>query len=135
MRVEKRHPRVAAAACKIYGLTIWLYPAEFRRAFGDELAITFRNRVEDVLDGGGILDWLAFAVHIAVDWIRTCGTLVTESRTAGSVSLLGLNEGDAAHGCLDRTAVDVPLVFVVAGFVLAFVGWYAFFGILPLLLR
>ena len=63
---------------------------------------------------------------------RTCGTLATESKTHGSVSLLGLSEGDAAYGRIDRTMVDVSLVFAVAGLVLAFVGWYTYLAILPL---
>jgi hypothetical protein len=131
MRVRTRHPGLAAAVCKVYGLAIWMFPTEFRGAFGHELAVTFRNRVEEVLDGGGILDWLAFAVHIAFDWIRTCSMLATEGRTQGSVSLLGLSAGGAAHGCVDRATVDVQFMFAVAGLVLAFAGWYTVFGILP----
>ena len=131
MRVRTRHPRLSAAACRVYRGSIWLYPQKFRRTFGHELAITFRNRVEDILDSGGFLDWLAFAVHIVVDWIRTCGTLVAESSAHGSGSLLGLSEGDAAHGSLDRTAVDVSLVFAVAGLIVAVAGWYTFVAVLP----
>ena len=71
MRARTRHPRLAAAACKIYGLTLWTYSTEFRREFGPELALAFRNRVEDVLDDGCIHNWLAFAVHIALDTVRT----------------------------------------------------------------
>jgi hypothetical protein len=56
-----------------------LYPTAFRRAFGQELATTFRNRVEDVLNDGGIVDWLTFSGHIIVDWIRTCSDLLMES--------------------------------------------------------
>jgi len=125
MRVPTRYPRFCAVACKIYGLTIWLYPAEFRRAFGHELVVTFRNRAEDVLDEGGILDWFAFAGHIAFDCVRTCGELLTESRPRGPMSLLGLNDGDTAHGCVDRTTVDLSLVFGAAGIVLGCVIWYA----------
>jgi hypothetical protein len=125
MRAPTRHPRLSAVACKVYGLTIWMYPTEFRRAFGHELVVTFRNRVEDVLDGGGILDWFAFAGHIALDCVRTCSVLMTESRPRGAMSLLGLNDGDAAHGCIDRTTVDVSLVFAAAGIVCGCVVWYA----------
>ena len=125
MRVPTRHPRLSAVACTVYGLTIWLYPAEFRRAFGHELVVTFRNRVEDVLDGGGILDWLAFGWHIAIDCIRTCGALTTESRPRGSMSLLGLSERAAVHGYIDHTTVDVSLASAAAGIVLAGVVWYA----------
>ena len=130
MRLRTRHPRLSAAACKVYGVAIWLYPTEFRRAFGHELVLAFRNRVEDVLDRGGMLDWVAFAVHIALDWIHTCSTLMTESETPGSGSLLGLSDGDPAHGCIARTSVDVSLVFVAAGVVLSCAGWYAFLALL-----
>ena len=132
MRVRTRHPRLLAAACRVYRGTIWLYPHEFRRAFGHELTITFRNRAEDVLDSGSYVDWMAFAVHIVIDWIRTCCTLAAESSAPGSGSLLGLSEGDAAHGSIDRTAVDVSLVFAAAGLILAFAGWYTFVALLPL---
>ena len=125
MRVPTRHPRLSAVACKVYGLTIRVYPAEFRRAFGHELVVTFRNRVEDVLDGGGILDWLAFAGHIAIDCIRTCSALMTESRPRGSMSVLGLSEHNAVHGDIDQTTVDVSLASAAAGIVLAAVVWYA----------
>lgn len=135
MRLRTRHPRLSAAACRVYGVAIWLYPAEFRRAFGGELVLAFRNRVEDVMDSGGMLDWLAFAVHIALDWIQTCTTLMTESETAGSGSLLGLSDGDAAHGCIGRTSVDVSLVFVAGGVVLTCAGWYVFLGFLLSFIR
>jgi hypothetical protein len=131
MRVRTRHPRLSGVACKVYLVVIWFYPAEFRRAFGHELVVTFRNRVEDVLDSGGIIKWLAFAVHIAVDWMRTCWMLMTESRTHDSVSLLGLGQDDVALGGIDRVGVDMSLVFAVAGLVLAFVGWYAYLAVLP----
>jgi hypothetical protein len=131
MRARTRHPRLAAAACKVYGLTIWLYPAELRRVNGRELAVTFRSRVEDVLDGGGVRAWLAFAAHIALDTMRTHADLVTAGAAQDSVSLLGLSEGDAAHGCIDRATVDIHSLLAAAGLVLAVAGWYAYFAVLP----
>ncbi|HVZ20020.1 MAG TPA: hypothetical protein VG871_03100 [Vicinamibacterales bacterium] len=131
MRVRTRHPRLSAAACRVYGAAIWLYPAEFRRAFGRELAVTFRNDVEDALNDGGVAHWAKFAVHIAVDWIRTCVTLLTQPVSHDSVSLLGLGDGDVASGCLDRVTVDVSLLLAILGLVVALIGWYAFFVILP----
>lgn len=131
MRAQTRHPRLVAAACQLYRLTLWLYPAEFRRAWRAELTITFRNRVEDVLDGGGLVHCCAFASHIAVDCLRTWGTVATPSGTSGSASLLGLGDGDAASGCLDRRTLDVSLLFAVTGFMLACVGWYVYLMILP----
>lgn len=89
MRTRTRHPRLAAAACRVYGAAIRLYPAHFRQEFGDELAVTFRNQVEDALDSGSIVIWAEFALTIVIDWIRTCCMPLTESRT-GSASILGL---------------------------------------------
>jgi hypothetical protein len=108
---------------------IRVYPAAFRRAFGPELLLTFRSRVEDV-DGGGAGGWLAFGAHIAWDTIRTSFTLLAQRRE-GSHSLLGLGEGDAALGCINQARMDLDLMFAVAGLVLGFVGWYAYFAILP----
>ena len=132
MRVRTGHPRVAATACRVYGLMIWLYPPAFRRAFGRELVLTFRSRVEDVLDDGGVREWIAFAAHIAWDTIRTSGTLMAAGGPQDSVSLLGLSEGDAAQGGIDRATVTVDLMFAAAGLVLGVGGWYAYFAILPL---
>jgi hypothetical protein len=126
MRMRTRHPRLAAAACMVYGLIIWMYPGDFGRAYGHELTITFRNRVEDTLNDGGILQWMAFAVHIAWDSIRAYSLILTESRAHDSVSLLGLSKGDWAHGCINRPTIDVQFMFAVAGLAFAFFGWYTF---------
>jgi hypothetical protein len=134
MRRSSRHPRLVAAACRIYGVTIRLYPAEFRHAFGRELALTFRNRVEDIVEAGGVRAGLAFAGHIAWDTLNTWRLLVTTSDAPGDAgSLLGLSEGEAACGCLDGATPDMQLMFVSAGFALAlaFVGWMALVHILP----
>ena len=131
MRVRTRHPRLVATACRVYGLVIWLYPSVFRRAFGRELVLAFRSRVEDVLNDGGVREWISFAGHIAWDTIRTSGTLVATGGPHDSVSLLGLREGDAAHGSLDHATVTVDLMFAAAGLVLGSGGWYAYFAILP----
>ena len=120
MRVATRHPRLSAIACRIYSVTICVYPTEFRRTFGHELVITFRNRVEDVLDGGGILEWLAFAGHIAVDCVRTCWTLSTELRACGSMSLLGLSNDSS----IDHRVAGVSHLCVAAGVVFSAGIWY-----------
>jgi hypothetical protein len=129
-----RYRRLAAAACGIYGLTIWLYPREFRRAFGRELAITFRSRVEDVLETGGLRDWFAFVAHMAWDMISTYRMLLSPGEVPGdAVSLLGLSEGEIALGGLHRAPLDldIQLMFATAGVVLAFAGWFVFLVILP----
>jgi hypothetical protein len=128
MRPRTRHPRLAAAACKIYRLVIAMYPGEFKRDFGPELAITFRNRVEDVLDDGGVMEWLGFIAHIASDSLRTGLTLVTAPESERLTSLLGLREGYAAQGAIDPTRLDV--MFAAAGFVVACAG-YTYFAWLP----
>lgn len=130
MRANTRHPRLLDAACRVYGVAIRLYPTEFKRAFGHELIITFRNQLEDVLDSGSIVEWAGFAVLIAVDWVRTSATRLTQPTSRDSVSLLGLGD-DLAYGGIDRVTVDVSFVFAALGVVLAIIGWYAFFVILP----
>ncbi len=121
MRVPTRHPRLSAVACTVYRWTLCIYPLEFRRAFGHELVVTFRNRVEDVLDGESMMEWFAFAGHIAIDCVRTCGTLLTETRTYRSMSLLGLSDDDLS----DSGTADLSHVFVAAGIVFSAVLWYA----------
>ena len=123
MRVRTRHPRLSAIACRIYRATLYVYPTEFRRAFGHELVVTFRNRVEDVLDGSGILAWFAFAGHIAVDCVRTCSALSTEVAACGSMSLLGLSEDARPPGGIERTA-GVSHVYVTAGAAFSAGIWY-----------
>jgi hypothetical protein len=132
MHARTRHPRLAAAACKVYGVVIWLYPAELRRSCGHELAITFRSRVEDVLDSSGVRGWLAFAAHVALDTIRAHSDQVTAGEEQSPVSLLGLSDGDAARGGIERAGVDVPSMFVAAGLALAVGGWFAYFAVLPM---
>lgn len=131
MRMRCRHPRLASAACWTYGLVISLYPRELRRAFGRELALTFRNRVEDVLDAGDLRDWLRFAAHIALDTVSTFHTLAASNESHGAVSLLGLTDGEIAQGGLDPTPFDIQRLFAAAGVALTFAGWFAFFVILP----
>jgi hypothetical protein len=105
-------------------VTLCVYPTEFRRTFGHELLVTFRNQVEDVLDGGGIPEWLAFAGHIAIDCVRTCSTLSTAVRAAGSMSLLGLSEDARSPSGIDHRAVGVSHVCVTTGVVLSAGVWY-----------
>jgi hypothetical protein len=131
MRARTRHPHLSIIACRLYGVAIRLYPEQFRRTFGHELAVTFRNQLEDVLNTGDGADWLRFAMHIVVDWICTCVTLLTQPALRGPVSLLGLADSDMALGTLNSVTVDVSFVFAVLGIVLAATGWYAFFVILP----
>ena len=109
----------------LYGLALWLYPAEFRRTFGGELVVTFRSRVDDVLNHGGIGEWLAFAAHIVWDTLHASLTVSAAGPVPGSVSLLGLIEGEVAQGGLPGPSTDVLLLFPAAGVALALGGWYA----------
>jgi hypothetical protein len=131
MRIPSRHPRLATAACKVYRLAIWLSPPEFRRAYGRELAVTFRTRVEDVLEADSLRDCLGFAAHIAVDTLRTWSFQLTPGEAPREVSLLGLSDDEVAHGTLDLPRLDIQVVFVSAGVGLAFTGWFAYLFILP----
>jgi hypothetical protein len=132
MRTRTRHPRLTAIACRVYAHMIWLYPPAFRRAFGAELLVTFRNRVEDVLSDGGVREWMTFAADIVWDTIRTsCQLMVIDVPPHDSASLLGLRDGDAAQGGLHHATLTVDLMFAAAGLVLGFGGWYAYFVILP----
>jgi hypothetical protein len=131
MSARSRHPRLVAIACAVYGLIIGLYPSTFRQAFGRELVVTFRSRVEDVLDGNRVHAWLAFSVHIAWDTLRTSAALAVSRDDQDSASFLGLSDGADARGGIDHAAVNIDLMFAVAGLVLGFAGWYAYFAILP----
>lgn len=131
MQVRTRHLRLAAVACKVYGLTVWLYPVSFRRTFGHELVVTFRSRVEDVLEDGGMRVWLAFAVQIALDVPRAYRELLMASGTPRSESLLGLTAAATPQGCIEHARLDVSLLFAAAGLAFVVVGWYAYFVILP----
>ena len=122
MRAPTRHPRLSAVACRIYSLIICVYPTRFRRTFGHELVVTFRNRVEDVLNEGGIVEWLAFAGHIAIDCMRTWSMLSTELRASGSMSLLGLSDEARSLSGIARSGVSHAIV--AAGVAFNAVVWY-----------
>ncbi|HKT78907.1 MAG TPA: hypothetical protein VJP86_01720 [Vicinamibacterales bacterium] len=129
MRPPVRHPRIAAIACKAYGLLmIRMYPAEFRRSFGDELAITFRNCIEDVLNEGGPAEWASFALRIALDGINTSIALTAEPPAECLFSILGLRDGYIAHGYIDPTRLESMIAAM--GFAFACSG-YLFFALLP----
>lgn len=117
-----RHPRLAASACHAYTLLIWLHPPELRREFGREMRLTFRNRVEDVLNSAGPAGSVFFALHIAVDWLRTF-TLGPEEPV--TLSILGLGAGDEpAAGALDRSTCSASLFLATMGVALLLGGWY-----------
>ena len=117
-----RYPHVVAWTCRIYGLLIWLYPADLRRDYRHELRLTFQNRVEDVINTGRVWTAVLFAGHIAADWLRT---LALESEPTPSFSLLGLTSTDGgAREYPDRFTVSVSLMLASLGVVLLIAGWF-----------
>jgi hypothetical protein len=124
MRARTRHPRAVAMACRIYRVTIRAYPAEFRRAFGHDLITTFRNRLEDVLDEGGIVDWLAFSGHITVDWIRTCSSLLMDSGTRRLASC------ELSKGLAPDSSGQTRWHSHVCGWMGLAAGWFALVAVL-----
>ena len=122
MAVRCRHPHIVTGACRLYGLLMWLYRADLRRDYRHELRLTFRNRVEDVVNTGRMWPAIRFVGHIAADWLRT---LTLEPEPAATLSLLGLSSTDAAApGCVDRSTVSVSLMLASLGVVLLIAGWY-----------
>ena len=122
MAVPCRHPHIVSWSCRLYGLLICVYPSDLRREYGREMRVTFRNRVEDVINTGRIGTAIAFAAHIVSDWLRT---LVLEREPAATFSLLGLSSSDGgATGSLDRSTVSVSLMLASLGVVLLIAGWY-----------
>jgi hypothetical protein len=47
------------------------YPLLFRRAYGREMTLAFRDRSRDVVEQGGGWALLPFMIHIFWDWLRT----------------------------------------------------------------
>ena len=122
MAARCRHPHVAAWSCRLYGLLIWLYPSDLRRDYRHELQLTFKNRVEDVVNTGRVWTAILFAGHIAADWLRT---FALEPEPTSTFSLLGLASTDrGAPGCLDRSTVSVSLMLASLGVVMLIAGWY-----------
>jgi hypothetical protein len=122
MYARTQHPRLVVAACRLYGVALWLYPIQLRREFRDELLLTFRNLAEDALATGKPLIALVFIVRIAADLLRslTLDSVAPPPR----LSMLGLAASDdEACGCLDRSVVDGSLLLAMLGIVLMFVGW------------
>jgi hypothetical protein len=78
----------------IYGLMLLAYPDDFRRKYGREMMLTLRNQAQDVLEGGGSADLLAFVLHVSSDWVITVlkenamtGTLVARARWIAALPL------------------------------------------------
>ncbi len=133
MAGRSRYPRLVAAACRLYSVAMWCYPAALRREFHRELTITFRNRVEDVLDAGGATALPFFVSHLVIDWLRT---LSLGSDYQPSLSLLGLGVDDEqACGCLDRTTFSVSLMLATLGVILLVGGWYGWLSLNAEILR
>ena len=122
MSARSRHPWVVAVSCRLYGLLIYVYPANLRREYKHELLLTFRNQVEDVVNDGRLSSAMLFIVHMALDWLRTFALEPEEPATL-SVLGLGSREGEAC-GCVDGATVSVSLMLASLGVVLLILGWY-----------
>lgn len=128
-----RHPKIVAGACRAYGVLIWLHPPALRREFGREMILTFRNRAEDIVNAGSVVVLLAFAAHIAIDWLRT---FTIESDEPETLSLLGLGAGEEqAAGSIDRSSLSVSLFLATLGVALLIGGWYGWLSMNAEILR
>jgi hypothetical protein len=56
---------------RIYGLTLLAYPSAFRREYGREMAMVFRNRARDVVERSGGWALVPFLRHVGWDWFHT----------------------------------------------------------------
>ncbi|MCC7008300.1 MAG: hypothetical protein IT184_05745 [Acidobacteria bacterium] len=130
MAVPHGRSRPVDVACALYRVLTRLYPSAFRREFGCELLVTFRNQATDVC-AGGARACVAFAVHVIWDTIRTSATLRMPRRELAPGSILGLMDGAMADGAMSDSTMSVDFVFAVAGVVLGAAGWYAYFAVLP----
>jgi hypothetical protein len=63
--------RLLQCMCIIYGVMLLAYPRRFRREYGHEMMLVFRNRARDVLQNGNIWTLLPFSLHILDDWLAT----------------------------------------------------------------
>jgi hypothetical protein len=57
--------------CRIYDVMLLAYPANFRREYGREMAVTFRDRARGEWTRRGAAGLLFFVPHILADWLQT----------------------------------------------------------------
>jgi hypothetical protein len=57
--------------CRLYGLTLWAYPPEFRRQYGREMTLAFRSRAQEIVRVKGVAALTPFILHITWDGIHS----------------------------------------------------------------
>jgi hypothetical protein len=57
--------------CRLYAVLLWAYPSEFRREFGREMLLVFRNRAREVVRQGGSSPLTFFVLQVGWDWMRS----------------------------------------------------------------
>ena len=62
---------VARQMSRAYALMIWAYPASFRRRFGREMHLAFRNEAGRTLEVSGELALTRLFLRLVGDWIVT----------------------------------------------------------------
>jgi hypothetical protein len=94
--------------CRLYGLTLWAYPPEFRREYGREMTLAFRSRAQEIVRVKGPAALVPFIAHITWDWIH---------------STLRENNNMAARMPLVRWIAAFPLAMLAAYGVMRAVGF------------
>jgi hypothetical protein len=102
----------------VYRLLLYLYPADFRREFGDEMTAVFSQRIEDAAGGSGLL--LTVAGHELASLIgRGLQERVFAWRspsravvTSGGVPLPGATRTPSLASCLVMSLVILLLAFL-----------------------
>lgn len=61
--------RLVRVLCRLYAVMMSVYPSEFRRRFGGEMRLAFRQRARVVVDDGGLSALMCFAFDILADWV------------------------------------------------------------------
>jgi hypothetical protein len=100
--------------CRLYELTLWAYPSEFRREYGREMTLAFRSRAQETVRVKGATALVPFIAHITWDWIH---------------SALRENNNMAARMPLIRWIAAFPLAMLAAYGVTRAVGFAIVLGL------
>ncbi len=124
--------RLASGMCRAYQVLLFAYPPGFRRRYGKEMALAFRDRVRDALDGVRPLTVLETVGRIGRDFLQT---VVREWGDVEVVPPVHLSRSDI---CLisifqpdhvvrranpDRLSQELWGALALLGAVLLIVGW------------
>ena len=63
--------RLVRWLCHLYSLMLLAYPSAFRREYGREMALVFRDQARDVIEHGGARALLPFMLRVSCDWLHT----------------------------------------------------------------